>query len=151
MVLREQAEPIVWGLLAISFAVACALGYVKTYPLAIQPPPLIGGKAVPARILERKHYLADKLRALEKRADRAADRLDDAPARGPVPARTFLDLQGIHLQFARVEEPMDGAVRRRIWKTLTQVRQAALSDDPAQTRKALRKLQVRLAVARYAP
>lgn len=145
-----QGERITWAALAVAFAVACALGYVKTYPLAIHPPPVIGGKAVPALMVARRQHVRDHLYTLEKRAVRAANRLEDIPGKSPVPPQTFRELQRIHLQYARASDSMNHDVRKRIWRALTGVRKAALGNDPVETRKALRKLQVKLAVARYA-
>jgi hypothetical protein len=146
-----QGERVAWAALAVAFAVACALGYVKTYPLAIHPPPVIGGKAVPALMVARRQLVRDQLYVLEKRAVRAANLLDDAPGSGPLPPQTFRELQRIHLQYASASASMSSDVQRRIWRALTGVRKAALSNDAAGTRRALRKLQVKLAVARYAP
>jgi hypothetical protein len=145
----RQAHRVLWGLAAVGFAIACALGYVKTYPLAVRTPPVIGGKAVPAQMVARRQYVADQLYALERRTLRAADHLERAPRAGHVPPRTYRELQRLHLQFGAAAERLDDAVRKRIWKALSLARTAALNDDPAKTREALRKLEVKLAVARY--
>ncbi len=149
MVHDRQAHRVLWGLLAVGFAVACALGYVQTYPLAVRTPPVIGGKAVPALMIARRQYVTDQLYALERRALRAADRLEGAHPASHVPPRTFHELRRLHLQFGAAADRLDEAGRKRLWKALSRARKAALNDDPAATREALRKFEVKLAVARY--
>lgn len=144
-----RMKQLVWCLLAIGLAVASASGYVHTYPPAIELPPAIGGKNVPHLMVQQRQYVADELYAMERRAVRAANRLDRVSPNAPLPESAVRDLQSLARRFAATGHAMDAAMRKRIARALARVRQAAGGGDPIATQKALRDLQVKLAVARH--